>query len=58
MAQQVTYGEGGYNPDLPNNNIVEIVEVPDIVETNVRESALAKLVLLGLTEEEIQALVG
>ena len=29
MAQIVTYGEGGFDPSKPNNNIVETVEVPD-----------------------------
>lgn len=29
MAQQITYGFGGYDPTKPNNNIVEITEIPD-----------------------------
>jgi hypothetical protein len=29
MGYIVTYGEGGYDPSKPNNNIVEIREVPD-----------------------------
>lgn len=29
MAQIVTYGVGGYNPDMENDNIVEIIELPD-----------------------------
>lgn len=60
MAQQITYGEGGYNPDLPNDNIVEIIEVPDppIDEVQVaKDSAMAKLSKLGLTEDEIAALI-
>jgi hypothetical protein len=29
MGFIVTYGEGGYDPSKPNNNIVEIREVED-----------------------------
>jgi len=29
MGYIVTYGEGGFDPSKPNNNIVEIREVPD-----------------------------
>jgi len=29
MGYIVTYGEGGYDPSKPNNNIVEIREVED-----------------------------
>lgn len=29
MTQQITYGLGGYDPTKPNNNIVEITEIPD-----------------------------
>jgi hypothetical protein len=29
MAQMITYGLGGYDPSKPNNNIVEINEIPD-----------------------------
>lgn len=29
MSLVVVYGIGGYNPDLPNNNIIEQYEVPD-----------------------------
>jgi hypothetical protein len=32
MAQQITYGLGGYDPTKPNNNIVEVLEIPDEVE--------------------------
>lgn len=28
--RQITYGQGGFDPSQPNNNIVEDVEVPDI----------------------------
>ena len=29
MAQIVTYGIGGYDPTKPNDNIVEIIDIPD-----------------------------
>lgn len=29
MAQQITYGIGGYDESKPNNNIVEIIDIPD-----------------------------
>jgi len=32
MGYIVTYGEGGYDPSKPNNNIVEIREVEDDIE--------------------------
>jgi hypothetical protein len=32
MPKVVIYGEGGYDPSKPNNNIVEEYEVPDEVE--------------------------
>jgi hypothetical protein len=32
MGKIVTYGLGGYDPTKPNNNIVEIIEIPDEVE--------------------------
>jgi hypothetical protein len=31
MGKIVTYGLGGYDPTKPNNNIVEIIEIPDEV---------------------------
>lgn len=34
MPRIVTYGEGGYDPSKPNNNIVEIIEIPDEGEDN------------------------
>jgi hypothetical protein len=30
VTQIVTFGLGGYDPSKPNNNIVDVVEVPDI----------------------------
>lgn len=58
--QIVTYGEGGYNPELPNDNIIEVIELPDVVDETetVRQSAIEKLSKLGLTEEEAKAIVG
>jgi hypothetical protein len=56
-----TYGPGGFDPTKPNNNIVEEVELPDpepTPEELARQSAVAKLKKLGLTEEEALALVG
>jgi hypothetical protein len=29
MSRTVTYGEGGYDPSKPNDNIVEIIDIPD-----------------------------
>lgn len=29
MKKEIVYGLGGYDPSKPNNNIVEIVELPD-----------------------------
>lgn len=61
MAKHIVYGEGGYNPNLPNNNIIEEIEVVDqpVDEMELlRQSALAKLTALGLTEEEARAIAG
>jgi len=55
------YGLGGFDPSLPNGNIVEQYEVPDPEPTEeelARASAVAKLQALGLTEAEALALVG
>jgi hypothetical protein len=29
MGQIITYGIGGYDPSKPNDNIVEIIDIPD-----------------------------
>lgn len=60
MAQIITYGEGGYDETKPNNNIIEIVEVPDepAPVDPVKQAALDKLMALGLTEEEAIAIAG
>lgn len=34
MPKLVTYGEGGYDPSKPNNNIVEIIDIPVEGEEN------------------------
>lgn len=50
----VTYGEGGYDPSKPNNNIIEQVEVPD-PELAVDTFALAEA-LTSLPKETLDAL--
>jgi hypothetical protein len=55
------YGLGGFDPSLPNGNIIEQYEVPDpepTPEEQARASAVAKLQALGLTEAEALALIG
>jgi len=61
MMRHVVYGLGGYDPSLPNGNVIEEYEVPDpepTAEELARASAVAKLQALGLTEQEALALVG
>jgi hypothetical protein len=29
MSTQIIYGLGGYDPTKPNNNIIEVIELPD-----------------------------
>lgn len=29
MAEMITYGIGGYDPSKPNDNVVEIIDIPD-----------------------------
>jgi hypothetical protein len=61
MPTVTVYGLGGFDPSLPNGNIIEQYEVPDpepTPEELARASAVAKLRALGLTEEEAAALVG
>ena len=61
MAKHIVYGEGGYNPNLPNDNIIEEIEIDDELVTEqelLRQSALKKLTALGLTEDEARAIAG
>ena len=60
MTEIITYGLGGYDPSKPNNNIVEVTEVSDepVAIDTVKEAAMAKLRNLGLTDEEIRAVIG
>jgi hypothetical protein len=34
MYREIIYGIGGYDETKPNNNIVEIIEIPDEGEQN------------------------
>ena len=61
MNTYTLYGPGGFNPDAPDGNVVAVEVLPDpepTPEELARESALAKLQALGLTEAEALALVG
>jgi hypothetical protein len=54
------WGEGGFDPTKPNNNIIEQYDLPDPEPSAAelaRASALAKLAKLGLTEDEVLALL-
>jgi hypothetical protein len=63
MALDTVYGIGGYcadcdsSHDHPLHNIIEQVEVPDSEPTDL-DTALEKLQALGLSEAEINALLG
>jgi hypothetical protein len=63
MALNTVYGIGGYcadcdpSHDHPLHNIIEQVEVPDPEPTDL-DTALEKLQALGLSEAEINALLG
>jgi hypothetical protein len=63
MSLQIIYGIGGYcgncnsSHDHPLNNIIEEIELPN-VETSHFDSAIEKLQALGLSETEINALLG
>lgn len=61
MTKITIYGSGGFDPEKDNNNIIEQYEVEDTQPTDqqtAKESAIAKLKALGLTDEEIQAMIG
>lgn len=34
MGKSIIYGLGGYDESKPNNNIVEIIDIPDEGEVN------------------------
>lgn len=38
MGKTVVYGLGGFDPSKPNNNIVEIIDIPDEGENNEQQS--------------------
>jgi hypothetical protein len=49
MATIITYGLGGYDPSKPNDNIVKIVDVPDVQNPLDRLGVMATLnVVLGI----------
>jgi hypothetical protein len=68
MGLNIIYGEGGFCENCDNthkhplHNIVEQYEVKDNTEQDQRnalkQSAKNKLTALGLSEDEIQALLG
>jgi hypothetical protein len=61
MTTVTVFGPGGYDPSLPNGNVIEEYDVPDpepTPEELARASAVAKLQALGLTEAEALALFG
>jgi hypothetical protein len=37
MSREVVYGIGGYDPSKPNDNIIEIIEIPDEAEAQPEE---------------------
>lgn len=67
--KEITYGIGGYDPSKPNNNIVEIVDLPDTPQQPLDQvGALTTLLVvtgaltledganaLGLSHEELVA---
>ena len=61
LMKVTIYGEGGFDQTKPNNNILEQYEVADPEPSPselARISAMEKLTALGLTEDEINALLG
>jgi hypothetical protein len=61
MGTVTIYGVGGYDPDKENNNIIDQYEVDDPEPSQreiARQSAITKLRALGLTDGEIDALLG
>jgi len=43
MSKHIVYGPGGYNPQLPNNNIIEQYEVEEVPAPLDATGALATL---------------
>ena len=41
MATVTVYGPGGYDPDRPDSNVVDVVEVPDPPAPSVAEQIAA-----------------
>ena len=41
MSRIVTYGLGGHDETKPNNNIIEVIEIPDEEESNPDEAPTA-----------------
>ena len=37
MSREVVFGIGGYDPSNPNDNIVEIIDTPDEVDSQSEE---------------------
>jgi hypothetical protein len=61
MAKVTIWGEGGFDPSKPNNNIIDQYEVADPEPTEqelAKASAMAKLKALGLSDAEVAALLG
>jgi hypothetical protein len=61
VTTATVYGLGGFDPSLPNDNVIGEYVLPDPEPTAAelaRASAVAKLQALGLTEQEALALVG
>jgi hypothetical protein len=59
--KSTTFGVGGFDPNKPDGNVVEEVEIPEpelTPEEIAKNSAIQKLQALGLTEEEALAIVG
>lgn len=58
MGYIVTYGEGGYDPSKPNNNIVEIIEndEPEIIPDPQTDAQALADALTQLPEETLNAL--
>lgn len=53
MIEYVTYGEGGYDPDKPDNNVIERIEHPDSPPPDL--PADVRLAALEATNSELLA---